>query len=428
MGSKPLPIAAAIAVALAATAGAQSPQYTAPGGGGSAGGTLTKEAIEQQMESARWRLGPIRLAPWLGIRGLTYVDNVFAESSGGTSDVTATLSAGLTAYLPTGPNWFWVAQAMPEYIYWLDLSDRRQFVGRYGAGLYGAFNRLQVSAHATTVEEQAVVTSEELQPALANRDRLAADLAVQLSGAFYLTAGAEGAKVADRAEDPADPREADYRLLDRQERRLRAGLRWKPTDKIQLEAGAERTETDFAAGARDLSSTGTAPYLQAELTGNKIDLHAEVVQRRLDPQPGSLLVPVDRTEGQVLVSVRPTSRLSLGLYAHRNTAYSLVGDYSDYTDQREGLRLGTSLGHRVDASAFYEIGDNRYTTIGPGVPARSDDAEAYGVEATVRLREWLSYRIGFRHQAIDSNLPGLDREISSVISTISLTTGGWIWQ
>lgn len=424
-------IAASLLLGLASAAplSAQSVEYTAPGAGAAAPvEPLDKEQLEERMEEARWDLGPVRLAPWIGVRGLSWVDNVFARDEGAVSDVTASFGAGLTAYLPTGPSVVWVAQAMPEYVWWADLAERRQLVGRYGAAVYGDFNRLTFAAEGRRIEEQAQLTSEEPEPAIGQVEHLGATAALRLTSRLSLAAGGSVAEIANRAGDPDDPRSPALFRLDRREETARAGLRWETLGRLRLEAGVERTATDFETAARDLSSTGTSPYLSFHLPGNEVALSAEVVRRSLDPEPGSLLPPTEATVGTLRVGLDPGWRFDVGLFARRALVYSLSGGYSHFDEERWGADLSAPWGDRWTTRAFVEAGGNGYTALDAGVPARDDDALAYGVEVSLKLREWLTYRAGYRRLELDSNLPGLDRDTESVLSTVSLTTGSWIWQ
>ena len=422
-------IAASLCLGLA-TAGpvaAQSAQYTAAGPG-SAAEPPGKEEIEQRMDEARWRLGPVRLAPYIGVRGLSWVENVFAADGEGTSDLTASLGAGVTAYLPTGPRLFWVAQAMPEYVFWADLEERRQLVGRYGAAVHADLNRLAFSVEGRSVEEQAQVTSEEPEPAIGEVEHLGATLALRLTPRLSLTAGAAVDDVTNRAGDPDDPRSADFFRLDRREETARAGLRYAPGELFRLEAGVERRATDFEGAARDLSSTGTSPYARVGLTGNAIRSAAAGVRRSLDPEPGSVLPPTEATVGSLRLGFTPGCRFDIGLYGRRAFLYSLSDGYSHFEEDRYGVEVAAPFGNRWTTRAFVEAGGNEYAALGLTVPPRSDDALAYGFEGSLQLREWLIYRFGYRRLEIDSNLPGFDRETESLLSTVSLTTGSWIWQ
>ena len=409
----------------AATAGAQAPQYTAPGGA-DRGDVRSKEEIEQAMEDARWRLGPVRLAPWAGLRNVTYVDNVFGASEGGESDVTGTLGAGLTAYLPTGPKVFWVAQALPEYVWWLDLEERRELVGRYGAGVYADLNRLRLAANATRVEEQAVVTSETEQLAFARRDELSSAADLRLTGAFELFVSGRLTEVGDERAVGDDPRGAPVELLHREERGVRGGLRYRSGRALAVELGAEVAEVRFDAGGRDLSNRGTSPFVRIDLDGNDLEVDLEVVQRSMEPIDDSQLEPVDLTHGSLRLLLTPGWRFSVGPYGHRSTVYSLSAAYTHFTEERWGFQVAAPF-KRLGAHAYVEGGRNDYAAP-VGAADRTDDVTGWGIGLDVEVVEWLSYRIGFHRVEYDSNLPGFDREIDRVESTFNLGAASWIWR
>lgn len=414
---------------------AQAPQYTAPGGA-TAERPRTKEDLEKRMEEARWRVGPLRLAPWLAVRRLTWEEDVFVQREGredeATSDLTGSVGAGLTAYLPTGPKLFWVAQAMPEYLWWLDLSERNQWVGRYGAGVYADLNRLRIGVNGRRSEQQQVVTPEEPLQVLSDQRTASANAELDLADTLTLRVSGSRIEVENRLPDAdgpgADlpPGVADFTRLDREERALRGELSYRPREPVEVALGVEATETDFATGARDLSSTGTSPYLSLRLDGHSLSLDSRVVRRELEPEPGSDLRAVDATEGQLRLRFTPGWRFTFGLYGHRSTVYALDLDYSHLTDQRLGVELSAPFGERLTVRAFTETGDAEYEPL-PGSPARTDDVTAWGAEASFRLGEWLSYRAGFQQVSYDSNLPGFDRDLSRVTSSVVLSTGDWIW-
>lgn len=390
------------------------------------------------MEAARWRLGPVRLAPWLGLRGLTYEQDVFVGDETGdgdaVSDLTGSVGAGITAFLPTGDSVFWIAQAMPEYVFWLDLSARNQLIGRYGAGVVADLNRLRLVADVYRREEQRVVTVESPEQVLAERNGAAAAAALSLTGSLALTAGFRAEQVTNRRPGDDDDREAgagddlSFSRVDREETSLEAGIRFQPREAMRLGVGVEWTETDFEGGARNLGNTGTSPYLDFTLEGNKIDLDGRVAHRELEPEPGSALVPVKELNGRARVRLTPGWRFSFDLYAHRNFAYSLSGAYSHLIEDRFGVGVGAPFGERLSTRAFFESGTAEYRRLGPEIPQRSDDITAYGFDATYRLGEWLAYRAGFHQLDFDSNLPGFDRDFVRITSNFVLSTADWTWR
>jgi hypothetical protein len=134
----------------AATARAQYPQYIFPGNLGLPTAT-TEQTLLKSMGDAPWRLGAVRVQPWLGLRDVAYIDNVFGSADDPQSDLTLTFGAGLKAYLPVGEKVVLAAHILPEYVWWRDNDQLSDWHYRYGAGVFGFFNRmtLEVKGHAT---------------------------------------------------------------------------------------------------------------------------------------------------------------------------------------------------------------------------------------------------------------------------------------
>ena len=135
-------------------------QYTAPGSL-RATQTPTREDFENALRDARWRWGTLRLTPWYELKDMGYNSNVFGSTTNQQSDFTVTAGAGLRAFrLESEPR----HPRPPEYAWWNELENRRRLNGRYGAGLFGYFDRLTVDAEGTYAEQQSYASSELEQP------------------------------------------------------------------------------------------------------------------------------------------------------------------------------------------------------------------------------------------------------------------------
>ena len=427
----------AVAPGGARPAWGQFPQYTPPGG--STESSLDPEtAIEQALEDARWQLGPVRLAPWIGVSQLAYVDDVSGGAADGggagadaaVSDFTATAGAGLTAYLPTGPDVYWLAEAIPQYIWWQDLTERRQAVGRYGAGVFAFFNRLTLRVRAGREEEQRVFSSEFPQPAVGRKERVAADAELRLTGKLGLYAHGERAEISDRTEGAEEePERAPFAALDRDEERVRVGLRYRPVERVAIGLGVERTDLSSAAGvARDLSNEGTAPVFELAAEGNKVSLGVDLALLELEPVGASRFEPYDELAGSLHGSLALGARTRLEVYGSSFPVLSLAPDYSAYEDRRLGVALGGDFGTRTRIRLFADRGENRYRPIGPDVPDRADDVAAVGAELRFALTRSLAIEIRAESLEVDSDLEGNDREMTRVSTGISLSTPRLLWR
>jgi hypothetical protein len=414
---------------IAGETGAQVAQYTPPGGPALPAGDA-KEQFEKEMEGARWRLGPLRLAPWFGIRQLSYQDDVFASGDGGekVSDVTATVGAGLTAYLPTGRQVFWTAEAIPEYVWWQDQQDRRQLVGRWGAGVFGFFNRLEVRASAGRLEAQGTASSELPQPIIARQDRADAGVELRLTGKLGLFAGARWAEIRNRSDDADDPRLAPFERLDREERALRGGLVFFPGSRTRIGLGAERYDLESAATARDVSAAGTSPILEARTAGNRLAFDVHLALRRLDPVGDSAFSSYDRLAGDVQATFNPGWRFGFQLYGSRNPALTLAEDYAHFDEVKVGVALASRAGRRLRLRVFAERGENRYRPLDDATAARTDDTRAAGAELGLELGGALGVELRAVRSEVDSPLPGLSREVTTVSGGFALSTSRLVWR
>ncbi|MCP4655171.1 MAG: hypothetical protein GY856_07100 [bacterium] len=72
-------------------------QYIPPGSTTPGTEIPNQENLNDQVEEARWRLGAIRLSPWLGVRDASFVVTT-DEQNEQQDDFTASVGAGLRAY------------------------------------------------------------------------------------------------------------------------------------------------------------------------------------------------------------------------------------------------------------------------------------------------------------------------------------------
>lgn len=419
----------ALALLAAAPAAAQLSQYTAPGSLLQRP-TSTREQMERALENARWRLGALRLSPWYAIRDAAYVSDVFAGSrtgqAGEESDFTITLGAGFQGFIPFGSKTFLTLDAMPQYVWWQEQEERRRLNGFYGVGLFGLFNRLTAETTVRRVEEQGILTPEFEQRVHSRQDRVAGALELEILPSLFAFASAEAFEMDALEEDLGDdPRLPPFQQLDRQERVLRGGLEYRSGDRLQLAVGVERAEVEFDVeeAGRDRSSSGTSPVLEASYRGPRIQLEGSLSRRSLEPEPGSELVPVEETTGQVRASWTPRWRLSYNLYGSRGFDYSLDEGYSHFTTDRLGFAIGSRVGRTSAVNLFAETGVYDYAASGL-VPPREDDFTAYGTSVQLQLRETIQLNLGVMRTELDSDLPGLDRSLTVFQTSVEVSAFG----
>jgi hypothetical protein len=381
-----------------------------------------REQMARELAEARYRLGPVHIAPWATLRDIAYVRSLFSTGQAQPNDLTATVGAGFRAYLHNGAKATWAAQVLPEYVWWQRQTARRQLNGRYSLGFYGYFNRLTVEARAGREQQQQLVTPELPVPVSSRRDGGELLTEIELSGAFSAFAATSVTHQNNVVEELPDPELARLRLLDRDERTLRGGVRWHPDPQWSVGVGVERSQVDFAHGSLDRSNAGTAPVAEVRFAGRRLFVQVDAADRSLAARRGAAFVPYHQVTGNAAVTVGSQTRLTATLYANRNLVYSLLPLYAYLDDERLGCSLNLAFGRRSSARVFAEGGRNGYTAFAAGTSPRRDDVSSYGASLTTLLTRRLNLGVQGVRSKFNSNLPGGDRSYTSVGATITLTS------
>lgn len=406
---------------------AQFEQYTTPGSLGQRP-EARKEQLADAVKEARWHLGALRLAPSLELKNVAFISNVFASGDANeVSDLTATLSGGLRAYLPFGAKTTAVAYALPEYAWWRDIEANRRVNGRYGGGVYAYFNRLTVEAELGREETQGFVTPETPQQISYRRQFQNLSTEVQVGGPFWLFGSARSDQFRHLVAE-LDPRVAALDLLDRDEDVFRLGAQARLSNGWSLGLGAERSQVQFRSPRNNLDNSGTAPILVVRYEGKPWHLDLDLAYRSLEADgAGSRFVPFDDLTGLARVELQPRHRLRFGLYGARTLAYSTLADYAYFTQDRLGLVFTFNPAGKVSLRTFVEEGSHNYVVAAAGALARKDDVRSYGASIQLHFRRVLTLELGVIDSRYDSNLPGQDRNVTQLITGISLDAGGARW-
>jgi hypothetical protein len=420
-------LAAAIQLILPVVALGQFTEYTQPGTASTGREVVERETLDEAIEEARWQLGPVRVEPWAGIRDVSWNDNPGGgtEGSEGDGDVSAAAGAGIRSYLPVGPDVVVSAHALPEYSWWGDQEDRRRVNGRYGAGVFGFFNRLTLQATARRTEQLAILSYEVPEQGNTRTDDFAFATEVELgfSTSVFTEVGRTRIRNLLEEEERTDGG-APFQLLDRDEDRLRAGVRYRPRERWSFAVGMEWTEADFTNAERDLSSSGEAPLVEVLYQGPRFFASARAEHRSLEPLTESSSFPESETTTYGLQLGLEGNRISPVAYARRSLGLAITPGYSFLTTDVVGLATTVSIGRRTEVRVFGETGTTDFERISGEVPAREDDLTAFGGEIGFRIGRSLSFRLGGYRADFDSALPGLDRSVTRFGTGLTLGLGG----
>jgi hypothetical protein len=412
---------AVILCLIASSAKAQFLQFT-PVGGPESRPETARDRLERELQEVPFQAGPVRVAPLVGLRDLAYVRNLFASGDEIESDLTVTASAGFRAYLQTGRKVTWIAQAVPEYVWWAEREEARRLNLSYGLQTLALFNRLTIDVAASRVEQQRLLTPEVPQLVNAATDLGRFEVELEATPALYPFATLRASRQESLIDADEDPRVRVIERLDREERVARAGVRWRPSPDFTLGLGAERSQADFDDEDFDSSNEGTAPVLEVMIDRQRLFFQADLAARSLEGRKGSRFIAFDGVTGDVALSFRPysTSRLEAWLYGNRNLVYSVSADSSYMDDRRIGTSVGWRAGQRLAFRAFAETGTNDYAAFSPATPPRKDDLTSLGGSVRFTIAGTLNLLVQAARIEIDSNVPGRDRSYSSGGLTLSL--------
>jgi hypothetical protein len=424
--SKRLLVAALVVVAGTTIASAQFVQYSDPGSLSNRS-IPTKEGLEKAMEETRWNLGPVRVAPWFAVKNLTYNNNVFGTTDDQVADVTATIGAGLHAYLPVGPKLVVGAVAMPEYVWWNDLENLRGTYGRYGGGLFGYFNRLTIEAQAFDIEDQGYASSEFVRPVGVSEKRGSFNLEIRILERLWVIGRASESRWR------YDPLEEDltgtqYLLLDRDETRVGGGLRYAWSEAFSIAVGAARLDSTFVRELRDRSNSGTTPFLEVRFEGKKWWGTATVSRPDLTAKEGSRFVAFHDLAGRAQLAWRPSGKGEIQLYGQRSVSYSVSLDSQYSYNNRVGVALQSNVGWRTLGRVFFERGTYRYIAAESSpVPNREEDVSSYGGAASIIVGRGITLSVQVSREDYAAPTPYPDRSMTRIQTGLGFGGQGAQW-
>lgn len=393
-------------------------------GGAPDGGPVipTKESFEDSLREAPWNAGTWRFQPWLGVRDASFVSNQVTTGSGPTGgsgdtgessrDFTITVGAGLRAYLPKSKLLF-TAHALPEYVWWQDGEDKRHLNGRYGAALFGYFNRLRFELSGRLIQQQGFFSRELEQltstSQMVSRGQVELDLARGITLYSYAAATSFEGNQDDFAV---------FRSLDRDDRALGLGLRLFSPRGWSAHLAFEDNSSEFDDTARDLSNDGTKVEVGIGYQRRRIDARLTLRFEELEPTGNSLLVPYSEAGGAFQFLYLPNDRLELAAYGSRAFGYSIDTDYSHFISDLYGLR-GRFKAKRGSLGIFAGLGQDEFVALA-GDPSRVDDVTEIGAQLDFRLRRLFLLAVNVLRRDYDSNDDFYDRDVTSFGLSVQL--------
>jgi hypothetical protein len=380
--------------------------------------------MTQDMERARWRLGPVRILPRIVVENAGYDSNVNGTAEGEpgkVADWTATVGAGARLILPAGPKVFLRADVLPKYTWYLELEDRRKWGGDYGAGVFGFFNRLtfEASGHASRgtdylTGESPTRVEEESEGGVARLEiEIVRNLSLWGAGELQSRRYAPLDDLPSDVENPAD--------LNRDAVAVRGGLRYGFRRDFQISVGVEATETEFETRPQLSDNESRAWLVGLKFDRERLFANAMGGVREGEPINGSVFPPYSEPFGSAYLGWRVATPLELRAYGRRRVAPSADPERVYYVEERAGLGADLLLARRITLQGYAEFGSNAYpefTVNGVTSAARRDRIEslAAGVSFLLGRGVWLNVRA--THDTVEDGGTGEERTVFRVLTNL----------
>lgn len=342
----------------------------------------TAERVEQEIQSARLRLGPLRVIPMVVVDNAGYDNNVFGRPEGNPAlpivgDYTVTAGAGGRGILPMGSKFYLRLVAVPQYIWYDKLADRRTWAGDYSATFLALGNRLSAEAGGSLSRSTEVLNSETQATVIQTNKGAKGKVEVDLTRALSLVAGAELEQVRFSGQDPASTLQVEQ--FNRTDSAALAGLRLRLTPELDLTGGVQGTRSEFVqnSGLRDNESYAVLGGLHFDRP--KFFVNVAGGYRKGRSFNGSLFPRYSTSVGSYFLSWNVVGPLELQGFGHRRPVYSRFAADQIYIETLNGGGLELRLGSRVRLRGSAQTGTNSYphsvlndaiTSYGGGVSLR----------------------------------------------------------
>jgi hypothetical protein len=365
----------------------------------------TAELVEADMQSARILLGPLRVFPMIVVDNAGYDNNVFSTPEGFPkfADWTATAGAGGRVVLPMGSKFFLRLTAVPQYIWYDKLADRRTWGGDFSGQFLALGNRLSFEADGGLTRGYTVVNSELGQQALETQSSAGGKLEVDLTRSLSFVALGGFSDLRFTNDLSINPIGVDQ--FNRQDSAVMGGLRFKVLSYLDLTAGVQGTRSDFDEHPELRNNETYAVLGGIHLDRSRLFVNLAGGYRKGRPFEGSLFRTYATSVGSYFVSFKVVDPLEIQATGHRQPVYSLSSFDQLFVESRYGGGLVVHIGPLVALHGYAEKGTNAYPFPNPPTdPRRIDDAVSYGGSASVLLFRTITIRA----QANQDNLKRAD--------------------
>ena len=383
------------------------------------------ELLREAVSEARWSFGNFKLDPFLAIKDASWVDNVFSTDDEETSDFTVTVGAGLRGFWEVGDTII-ALHALPEYVWWQDLEDRRRLNGRYGAGLFGEFSRLAMEIETTLDEQQSRVLREVDQFTNTSAAELRARFQLRLYRSLGVFVEGTDTQLEYQLDEEPSLLVPNFAALDRDEERLRLGLTMRLRDRVDLSFGVESIEATFdPLGARQ-SNDGDAVFAALDYDSERFSATIEAASTELEASAATSLFPgFDDVTGSATLRLNSNDgRQQWRTRFSRELAYAVGAQFAYYQEETVGVAYRLRFAERIELSASYDVGTLDFVGEFGSSVTREDDFDSLGITLGIPL-PYVSLTFGASRIEFDSTFPDADRTINQLSINVSLGSVEW---
>lgn len=387
-----------------------------------------RESLEREADDARIRLGPLKLRPVLTLGDFGYTNNFFGETEEAREgDFTASVTAGVRAIVPVGSRLFFRGSVLPSYRWYLENEDRRGWGGTYDFSALLYVSRFSFEATAGSYTETVNLSSEVEQPVeqsvLGGRLRAQYEMGSRtaLVGDLNLAKRSYGGP--GLSEEELETVEG----LDGTDTVWSIGIRRKVGSRLLVGVSYEQGDLTYVneGALRDATSKGVIG--SAYLDKGRLDVNVYLGYRDFQPKDGSSFVPYNGPSGGANIRYALSRLLTLGVFGRSNLVASLYTGNAAYDERRVGASLGISP-RWASLLVSYEAGPNRYTapTLQPDGSSvtRNDDVRTLRAGIRGRVGSYLTLGITADQSDYTSNLPGFDRSVFRIGTTVGFGASG----
>ena len=388
------------------------------------------DQVKKEREEARFKLGVLRLMPYVTVKDIGYNNNVFgAETEGKVSDYTATVAPGTRLLGPFGRKFDVRGGVEPAYYWWKDLTYLRGW-GLTGDGqVLALLNHVTIGGGGRYADTIQLVNSE--SNVRSRQKQSTGEAAIEWDFLKRLSVFGRYETVQTRLDDStyADPGQAQSYLLNRTEDGARAGLRYRFDSRFSIGAMGQWSRARFVneAAGRDndgLGALATARYdrerFYVELTGGYQEAKGKV---------DTTTFPEYRTGTySYFVSYFIEKKVELQVTGWRRPQYSYFEGNPYYFETRNGVALlvGLGHGHRVAVGGTFSLGTNAYpvaVTSGSTTVTRKDDVMTVGGILGWVLSPSTTLTLNIKNDKYTSNLPGQGRSVATISGGVNWNFG-----